>query len=344
MKPIRILTAGMVTGVGLDAPSSCAAMRCGITGFVETGFMFGGEWLIGSPVPLDEAWRGREKLLQMVVPAIEECLAAASSPNTSDVPLLLCVAEDDRPGRLDGLDASFLSDVQARLGVLFHERSELITTGRIGGVTALDRARRLLEEEQLEQCIIAGVDSLLVARSLSAYDTARRLQTATNSDGFIPGEGAAAVLVGVSEPEDNEVQLSCMGLGFGAEPAPLESEAPNRADGLVEAFRAAFADSGIDFAQVDYRITDNSGEQFGFKEAALALTRVLRVRKQEFDLWHPADCIGEVGAAMVPAVLAVALAAARKGYAPGAGVLCHFAADSEARAAIVLRAQSARAA
>src|SRR5262249_8643740 len=29
---------GMVTGVGFDAPSSCAAIRVGITGFVETGF------------------------------------------------------------------------------------------------------------------------------------------------------------------------------------------------------------------------------------------------------------------------------------------------------------------
>lgn len=68
-----ILDAGMVTGVGFDAASSCAAIRCGITGFREIRFMFGGEWMLGCEVPFEESYRGREKLLQMVVPSIREC-------------------------------------------------------------------------------------------------------------------------------------------------------------------------------------------------------------------------------------------------------------------------------
>ena len=88
---------------------------------------------------------------------------------------------------------------------------------------------------------------------------------------------------------------------------------------------------------LDFRITDNSGEQYYFKESALALSRNLRQRKTAFDIWHPADCIGEVGAAIGPCVLGIALAAARKGYAPGPGVLCHFANDDGERAALMLR-------
>ena len=72
------------------------------------------------------------------------------------------------------------------------------------------------------------------------------------------------------------------------------------------------------------------------------MTRTLRVRKEEFDIWHPADCIGEVGAAIVPVVLAVALAAARKNYAPGPGALCHFAGDNSERAAVILRYEDGR--
>lgn len=59
--------------------------------------------------------------------------------------------------------------------------------------------------------------------------------------------------------------------------------------------------------------------------------------KPEFDIQHPADCIGEVGAAIVPTVLAVAKAAAEKHYAPGPGVICHFGNDDGLRAAVVLR-------
>ena len=83
MNPVAILASGMVTSVGFDSASSCAAMRVGITGFVETRFMFGGEWLIGSPVPFAESLRGREKLLRMLVLALGECLAAAGGVATA---------------------------------------------------------------------------------------------------------------------------------------------------------------------------------------------------------------------------------------------------------------------
>src|SRR5215475_2508165 len=104
MYPIAILSAGMVTGIGLDAPSSCAAIRCAIDNFSETRFMdAGGEWIIGSQVPLEQPWRGLPKLVHMVVPAIRECLAHTGDVRPERIPLLLCVAEKERAGRLQGL-------------------------------------------------------------------------------------------------------------------------------------------------------------------------------------------------------------------------------------------------
>jgi len=67
------------------------------------------------------------------------------------------------------------------------------------------------------------------------------------------------------------------------------------------------------------------------------LSRTLRRRKEEFDLWHPAECIGEVGSAIGPAMIAVAEAATRKAYAPGPTVLLHAANDAGQRAAIIMR-------
>jgi 3-oxoacyl-[acyl-carrier-protein] synthase I len=87
---------------------------------------------------------------------------------------------------------------------------------------------------------------------------------------------------------------------------------------------------------IDYRITDLSGEQYYFKEAALALSRTLRKRKEEFDIWHPAECTGEAGALAGVSVLSVADAACRKAYTKGPAIVAHMAADAGQRAAITL--------
>lgn len=333
MKPIAIIAAGMVTGVGLDAPSSCAAIRCAIDNFSETRFMDkGGEWIVGSQVPLEQPWRGLPKLVHMVVPAIRECLAQTGSVGPEKIPLLLCVAETERPGRLEGLDDELFSQVQAELGVRFHPHSAVIPRGRVAGGLAMLQARQLIHDEHFPFCIITGVDSLLVSSTLAAYEAKNRLLTSQNSNGFIPGEAGAAVLVGPHARAD----LLCLGIGTGEEIATIDSEEPLRADGMVKAIKAALADAGRTMADVDYRITDSNGEQYWFKEAALAVTRILRVRKEEFEIWHPADCIGEVGAAIGPCALAVAQTASRKAYAPGAHPLCHFSGENSERLSLVL--------
>jgi 3-oxoacyl-[acyl-carrier-protein] synthase-1 len=324
----------MVTGVGLNSASSCAAIRCAIDNFSETRFMDkGGEWIIASQVPLAEPWRGLPKLIHMAVPAIRECLAHTAGAPVESIPLLLCIAEKERPGRLADLDDKFFAAIEIELGSPFHPRSGILARGRVAGALALAEAGRLIHSERIPYVIIAGADSYLTASTLAAYEQRARLLTSQNSNGFIPGEAAAAVLVS-GGPGD----LHCLGIGLGQEQATVESETPLRAQGLTEAFKAVFADSGIGIADVDYRITGLSGEQYFFKEAELALARTLRVPKEKFQLWHPADCIGEIGAAIGPVALAVALAAARKDYQPGPVSFCHFSADDTERAAFMLRA------
>lgn len=349
MKPIAILASGMVTCVGLDSPSSCAAIRCALDNFSETRFMDkGGEWIIGAQVPLEQPWRGLPKLVHMVVPAIRECLAHLGNVRPDQIPLLLCVAEKERPGRLEGLDDQLLQDVQAELGVRFHPRSSTIAKGRVGGAIALGAARQLIYEERIPLCLIAGVDSLLVAGTLAAYEEKDRLLTSQNSNGFIPGEAGAAILVcrpdsiPASPSPRVSASLLCLGIGTGQEKATMDSELPLRADGLVQAFKAAFVDAGCGFEQVDYRQTDANGEQYWFKEAALAMTRAMRTRKESFYLCHIADSVGETGAAAVPCTLGTALAGSRKNYAPGPGVLCHFGNDGGERAAMVIRPADGR--
>jgi len=343
MQPIAILASGMVTSVGLNAAASCAAIRCAIDNFSETRFIDrGGEWIIGSQVTLERPWRGLKRLVQIVAPAIKECLTYVGNDlELNMIPLLLCVAEKGRPGRVNGLDDLLFQDIQAELGVRFHSQSAVVARGRPGGAVALDMARSLTSKISSPLCLIAGVDSLLVGATLNAFEKRGRLLTSKNSNGFIPGEAGAAILVGKPGTE-RDANLICYGIGTGKEPATIESEKPLRGDGMVQAFKAAFAEAGKSFADIDFRISDCNGEQYGFKEAALALMRTLRMRKELFEIWHAADCIGEIGAAAGPCALGIALAAARKAYAPGGGLLCHFGDDDSGRFALVLTKQNGR--
>jgi 3-oxoacyl-[acyl-carrier-protein] synthase I len=87
-------------------------------------------------------------------------------------------------------------------------------------------------------------------------------------------------------------------------------------------------------------VSDSSGEQYGFKEAALAISRLLRVRKEEFDLWHPAECTGEAGTVAGLNCIGIGHAIALKGIAPGRFALLHFGNDAGRRASMAVRLNS----
>jgi 3-oxoacyl-[acyl-carrier-protein] synthase I len=312
-------------------------MRCGINNFRETRFVASnGLWQVGSTTELEQPWRGLDKLAKMVARAIEECFAAATGEAPERIPVLICVAEPERPGRFPGIAGVILQLVADELGMRLHPHSRVFDQGRVGGAVAVLQARRMLAQGQHGRMIVAGVDSFLTASSIEAFNREDRLLTQGAPNGFIPGEAAGAVLL--AQGDHVPPTLLLRGLGFAREPAPFGSGEPLRADGLVLAIRAAMNEAGAALCDCDFRITDANGEQSRFKEAALAVTRLLRDRKMMFPLWHPADCLGEIGAATLPAMLAVLFWGARKGYLPGATCLAHLSNDDEKRAALLAQA------
>jgi 3-oxoacyl-[acyl-carrier-protein] synthase-1 len=341
--PTAVLGAGLVCGLGLTAAESCAAIRCGINDFQETRFIAqGGGWIVGSAVTLEEPWRGVPKLARMAARAIAECLAAAAPAAPDRVPVLLAVAEPERPGRAEDLDRLPFELIEEALGHRLHPHSRVVPQGRVGGAVALHGARRALAEGRYAQVVLAGVDSFLDGPALAAYEAADRLLTRANSNGFLPGEAAAAVLLG-RHAEGGTAPLLLRGLGFATEPAPLGSGKPLRAEGLVQAIRAALAEAGVTLDACDARLSEANGEQYRFREASLASSRLLRDRGPPQRLRHLADSIGEVGAATLPAMLAHLLAGAAGDYLDGTLTLVHLGNDGPQRAALVAQAMQPQA-
>ncbi|WP_342376382.1 hypothetical protein NVS55_34520 [Myxococcus stipitatus] len=221
----------------------------------------------------------------------------------------------------------------ARLKVsLRPEWVRIFTEGSYGGFAALAAGRRLLLQREFPTCVVAAAESMLCARTLLGLSERGRLLVEGNSDGIIPGEAAACLLLSRQE----QGLATVRGLGFASESASLENDVPLRADGIVASARAALEEAGLGLHDIAFRISDAAGESFYFKEQALLVSRLLRQRKSEFPLWLCAESLGDTGAASGLCGVLWAIAAWARRYAPGQRAM-GFAGNAQGgRAAVVL--------
>jgi 3-oxoacyl-[acyl-carrier-protein] synthase-1 len=335
-----ITSTGIVCAVGLNAAAACAALRAGIANFVELPYHDNqGEPIIGAMVPgISRDLKRDELLTALLARAISDCLCNKPRELLANTPLFVGLAETDRPGGTSGWGPSIISSVEEKLKLKFHPRlSGVIPQGHTSGFRALQTAKQLFLNGQAQACIISGVDSYINASALLWLDRHWRLKTEENSDGVIPGEAAAAVLLDSQITAQSVCKVRVVGLGFAHERAHVLSEDPLLGLGLAEAARIALAEAGCQMHEIDFRISDVTGESYGFKEHALALGRLMRTRRAELPLWHCADAIGDTGAAAGICQLVICVHAFKKHYAPGNRVMGYTSAVPGERAVVVLQ-------
>jgi 3-oxoacyl-[acyl-carrier-protein] synthase-1 len=336
MSTLTITAAGMVTPVGFNAATSCAALRAGVRNVCKTNLWdkYTGTYLAAGKVPLPQWWVGLGKLADLAAPAILECLAVSRIP-PERIPILLGVAPADRPFRLSGLDNELFELIQERLGFPLHPSSAVVPRDHVSAVVGLLVARDLIASGRAPAVIVAAVDSLLQHDLKNHYLDQNRLLTPANSNGFSLGEAGSAVLVTASR--DDQPGLRVLSLSLDQEPATVESDLPLRGEGLTRVIRSALSQASLSLQDIHYRITDLNGEHYKFKEIALQGGRFIRRPTAKlFDIWHPIEYIGDVGAAIGPLVFGLALHASEKGYGNGPTVLCTFGNDSGERAGAIV--------
>ena len=300
-------------------------MRAQVANFDELPYYDrGGQALIGAGVPtLGPDLSRPRRLLEMLVSAIESTLVQVKSVALEDVPLVVCLAEPGRPGGAAHLASHIVGAVERRLDVSFHpEYSGVIAKGHTAGFHSLRVAKRLMEEASLPACLVCGVDSYLNATVLDWLDRHLRLKTEENSDGVIPGEAAASVLVSRVELDSVAPALRVFPPGFAHEPAGVLTDEPLLGTGLAKAHNVALRAAGSQMHEIDFRVSDATGESYGFREQALVVARTMRGRREEFPIWHCADSIGDTGAAAGLCQLVVLSDAFEKSYAPGPRAIC----------------------
>jgi 3-oxoacyl-[acyl-carrier-protein] synthase-1 len=188
--------------------------------------------------------------------------------------------------------------------------------------------------------LVGAIDSYWDMGLLEALDGEGRLKTGAIADGFVPGEGAAFILVGSPrvEKRPSKPRVRIVAAGIGNEAGHLYSQAPYHGDGLAEAFRAAFAaaaPSEIGQRQVGCVYAGLNGESHWAKEWGVSHIRNAHRFAEPVRLEHPADCMGDPGAAL--GLILLGLAAYRQDPDPAAAPsLVWCSSDREPRAAVLI--------
>ena len=341
MIPIAIKASGMVTSVGFNATSSCAAIRAGISGVNEANLWDSstGEYLQAGRPETPQWWEGPDMLAELATPPIIECLESIPQADPDSIPVFILLCAPTRPYRDTDLETIVIQGIEHRLQRKLSPNSALIHKGGSGIFVALQATDKLIKEHKATHSIIVGVDSFLRQNVVEEYLEERRILTNDNSNGFIPSEAACAILVGPAGRE-SDGELCITGLGSGLESGTIRSEHPVTGEGLVKAMKSALGEAGITFSDTDFWLTDQNGEHYKFKESTLAKIRLERMRKvpglRRFEIWHPIEYLGEIGAAIAPCLLGIALCAYKKDYAPGLRSIMHLSEDDGERVALVL--------
>lgn len=343
-QPLGVTGVGLVTPVGRDSVSASAAIRAGISRFKKMKDFVGGNGdgaVAAVAYGLTDDRSGSDRLLAMAVPAAQEALdmseAYCRELDDASIRVILSIGPTDRPQyeEFDSEDLATLLDL-TELHVLT-KTVEIVRDGHAGGIVALARAVELLQLPEVTSCLIIAVDSLAEYPAMKWLDEAGRLKTDTRAEGFIPGESAAALVierVGDANARGASILAELSGVAYAREEAGILSRKPLFADGLVQVIKKTLSSVG---GKTDAIICDLNGEYYRMKEWALASTKLFGGVPSMPELWHPAENIGDIGAASAIVHAATAVIGGRKGYFPGPSVLVWASSDAGTRGSVVVR-------
>jgi 3-oxoacyl-[acyl-carrier-protein] synthase-1 len=335
---LELLASGAVTAVGLTAAQTCAAVRAGIkrNAPIETQILAHKEPRIGARVSADPRLRSDDAqwLLNLAARALREC---EPTPNPQTV-LLYLVPEQHRAHPLGQIgDSELLVRLELLMDRRFGPSSRVLRSGAAGCVEALGLARELIGSGSAARCLIGGSDSLLRRVDLDALDRDNRLLGPTQSQGLVPSEGAAFMLVGAGDGDPDQRGVRIRGLGIGYERNTVLGSDSSVGEAFSSALTTAIADAGISESEIDFVAGNYNGERYDAWETSHANARSYRTRRERLPVLWPAASVGEIGVAGGVLAMLVAAAAIEGEYALAADGTAGTTASVQVRSDVELR-------
>ncbi len=319
-----IVQTGMVTAVGIGSAQTASSIRAGISRYQEsTVYNKSFEPMTLALLPdaaLPPLHDDLAKLAGLTPRQIRMlCLADSALKevlkdlNLKQPPALFLAGPEAFADRPPALTAVFVQQLMTQTGAkLDAAQSTVFPVGRAGGLLALRAALALLAQGKHDYALVGGVDSYLDLYLLGTLDQANRVLAPGVMDGFCPGEGAGFVLLCSERVSKLHTPLAHVHApGIAAESGHRYSKEPYRGDGLAAAVSEAVLGCQQPLQTV---LCSLNGENFGVKEWGVAFLRNKAAFAEPFEIEHPADCCGDLGAAFAPVLIGLAAIGMQKEY------------------------------
>lgn len=338
--PLYLLDTALVSPLGADAPSTLAAMSAGVSAYAVTDYTDpAGNPLVMSLIPddalpaLNYAFHDTPFISTRLAVMLRSFHAAfipleAQIRERGPVPMFLSVPPDLGHGD----EKRWLHILTKQYPTLMELISDcqLFSSGRSGSLEALQAARDWLEDNTSHIALVAGVESFQDPVLLN--NLAGRLKSEKGKDGFVPGEGCCLLLI--SDHPHSEKNTPCVRLGeigIATEPGYFTSSQPYLAEGLSR----AVANSLQSVQQCQHWYTSANGEHYWAKEIGVTHIRNAAKLVSECEHLHPAEFLGDTGAAAGCYLIALAAHQLKANNSPhSALVTC--SSDHTVRAAVTV--------
>ena len=223
LEDLIITAMGAVTSVGLDAVTTCASIRAGISRpetLVEHAVLdreeYEGVGVTGHPIPLvTRGFTGGGRWIQMAALALEDLCRSAQLPPAGDTPfwsstLSIVVTpvidvrrfiREEAWATEEMVRSRLLSALDRRVGSFFSlTRASVWCRGRIGVLEAIQAAAEHVRHQRCERVVVLAVDWLTDGAGLAWLSEQGRLKHDENPAALAPGEGAVPLMA-----DDDEV-------------------------------------------------------------------------------------------------------------------------------------------
>jgi 3-oxoacyl-[acyl-carrier-protein] synthase I len=342
---VWIVGRGAVTPVGFDAAVTAASVRANLSRFRETDLVDSA----GDPIVMSLAGfigpelRDLHRLKVLALPAVHEAVAPLAEVGVAAVPLV-CGVHLERRAEDSALAAALMNELVSAVPMLDRNSSRCLAAGHASALLGLEMAAQWIRGGHTDVALVGGVDTYCDADTVEWLDETGRLHSSQHKDGFVPGEGAAFCALMSAEVATRyglRPLAEIVGCASASEPYPLMSTGTCIGEGLTTTLREALATDATQAKPADWTICDMNGESFRSREWVYAYLRTGKKHRDPLQIWHPADCYGDVGAASGAVLANIAIAAWDREYARGDQALVWTSSDNGYRAAALLRRPSA---
>ena len=357
--PLAVTAIGLVSSLGLEVTTACAAARAGLSrpslldGFVTPPATEDPVPAVGHPIgPFTRGFDGAGRLLRVAELGARSLAASAPAEVLARARWVVAAPEglpveppypDDDPDEVDPDEVPEADPVAAEVALAAHRLGDALAAGvgmpvsperltlfegragfALGLRLALDRLR------VGEACVVGAFDSLIRSSVVGRLAEHERLDQSGPTPGLAPGEAAVFLLL------ERDTSGTCVGL---VRDAAVADEAAHLYAGRPPTGRAlaALAQS-LAGATSPWLLSDCNGEPFRSSEWGHALSQAPSLREGLEAATYPALAFGDTGAASGALGVAVAFRAFARGYAPAPTALVLGAEATARRSAVLVSA------